>query len=93
MLDVFSRLADSGCEALTIGQYIAPSRSSLPVQDYVPPAAFDELRAAALKAGFRWVKAGPFVRSSYQEEKLVFAEREAFKTGGRTRNGSKRVEC
>jgi lipoic acid synthetase len=67
----FRRLADSGCEALTIGQYLAPSRSSLPVREYVTPARFDAYRDMALDAGIRLVKSGPFVRSSYHAEELM----------------------
>lgn len=71
LLDAFKRLADSGCEALTVGQYLAPSRSSAPVRAYVTPEDFEAIRDAALETGFRKVKAGPFVRSSYQAEELI----------------------
>jgi lipoic acid synthetase len=71
LLDAFRRLADSGCEALTVGQYLAPSRSSVPVREYVPPGDFEAIRDAALRTGFRMVKAGPFVRSSYQADELI----------------------
>jgi lipoic acid synthetase len=71
MLLTFRQLAESGCEALTIGQYLAPSRSSLPVREHVTPAEFDAYRDMALNAGLKRVKAGPFVRSSYQAEELM----------------------
>jgi lipoic acid synthetase len=56
---------------LTVGQYLAPSRSGFPVQEYVTPDDFDVIREAALRMGFRRVKAGPFVRSSYQADELI----------------------
>ena len=72
--ETFRQLAESGCEALTIGQYLAPSKSALPVREYVTPAEFDAYRDLALNAGLKRVKAGPFVRSSYQAEELIGAE-------------------
>jgi len=54
-----------GCDILTLGQYLRPSRDHLPVERYLPPAEFAELRAAALAMGFRHVESGPLVRSSY----------------------------
>ena len=71
LIEAFKRLVDSGCEALTVGQYIAPSRSSIPVREYVAPEDFDAIRNAALETGFRRVKAGPFVRSSYRADELM----------------------
>ncbi len=52
-------------DLLTIGQYLRPSASHLPVARYYTPAEFDELRDAGLRMGFRHVEAGPLVRSSY----------------------------
>jgi len=64
------------CDVATIGQYLQPSRRSLPVTRYVPPAEFDEWRAHGLAAGFRMVFSGPFVRSSYMAD-LVSEEAHA----------------
>jgi lipoic acid synthetase len=61
----FEDLAGASCEMLTIGQYLAPSSRHHPVDKFYTPEEFDELRAAALKLGFRSVLAGPLVRSSY----------------------------
>ena len=55
-------------DVATIGQYLQPSRRSLPVMRYVPPAEFDEWQNYGLAAGFRMVFAGPFVRSSYMAD-------------------------
>lgn len=65
VLEVFADLARIGCDILTLGQYLRPSASHLPVERYVPPEEFDHLRTAALGFGFRHVESGPLVRSSY----------------------------
>src|SRR3569623_1346377 len=56
-----------GCqaEAVTLGQFLRPSRYHLAVQDYVTPAQFDEYAAAVRAMGFKCVKACALVRSSY----------------------------
>jgi lipoic acid synthetase len=62
---VLRDLRAAGCDILTLGQYLQPSPTHLPVTRYVAPAEFGDLRAAALALGFRHVEAGPLVRSSY----------------------------
>ena len=62
---VFADLAAVGCNILTLGQYLRPSSSQLPVERYLPPAEFAVLRDEALHFGFRHVESGPLVRSSY----------------------------
>lgn len=57
---------DTGCEILTIGQYLQPSPAHYPLARYVTPAEFDTYKKEALDMGFRFVSSGPFVRSSYQ---------------------------
>lgn len=64
-------LADVGCHILTLGQYLAPSADHVQVDRFVHPNEFDELRAYALKLGFRHVESGPMVRSSYHAESQV----------------------
>ncbi len=63
-------LADHGCDMLTIGQYLQPTRNHLPVQKFYPPQEFEELAALARDMGFKKVASGPFVRSSYKAEEL-----------------------
>jgi len=65
LLDTFARLAESGVEILTIGQYLRPTLQHLPVARYYHPDEFAALRAQAMSLGFRHVEAGPLVRSSY----------------------------
>jgi len=63
-------LRASGCDILTMGQYLQPSAEHLPVQRFLPPEEFADLKQEALDMGFAGVASGPFVRSSYQAEKL-----------------------
>ncbi|MCB1621974.1 MAG: lipoyl synthase [Thiothrix sp.] len=57
-----------GCRMLTIGQYLAPSDSHLPVERYYTPEEFEELRRYAEEIGFEAVASGPLVRSSYHAD-------------------------
>jgi lipoic acid synthetase len=54
-----------GVQILTLGQYLRPTRSHLPMVRYYTPAEFAELKALALSLGFGHVESGPLVRSSY----------------------------
>jgi lipoic acid synthetase len=65
LLAVVRDLRDAGCDILTLGQYLRPSKEHIPVARYVPPAEFAELKSAALAMGFHHVESGPLVRSSY----------------------------
>src|SRR3954447_15567634 len=65
LLQVFRDVAATGCDILTIGQYLRPSRDHLPMTRLYTPREFGELKSEALKMGFRHVKSGPLVRSSY----------------------------
>jgi lipoic acid synthetase len=58
------------CDIATIGQYLQPTRNSLPVVRYVEPGEFDAWRDYGLKAGFRNVFSGPLVRSSYMADQV-----------------------
>jgi lipoic acid synthetase len=58
-------------ELLTIGQYLPPAGSPLPLVRYVHPKEFEELRSKALELGFKGVLAGPLVRSSYNAYHLM----------------------
>lgn len=69
VLAVLSDLRSVGCDYLSIGQYLAPSRSHYPVQEYISPVRFEELRLVALEIGFAHVESGPYVRSSYHAGK------------------------
>jgi lipoic acid synthetase len=68
---VLRDLACIGCDFLTIGQYLQPSKANLPVVEYVEPAVFEEYKYLAEAMGFRYAASGPFVRSSYHAEEAV----------------------
>ncbi|MFH1312249.1 MAG: lipoyl synthase [Candidatus Eisenbacteria bacterium] len=57
-------LADAGCDIVVVGQYMRPSMTHLPVQEYIDPAVFDELKDYARELGLVGV-CGPKARSSY----------------------------
>jgi lipoic acid synthetase len=63
-------LRNAGCQFLTLGQYLQPSKKHLPVIRYVPPEEFEQWRQGALDMGFLGVASGPFVRSSYHARNL-----------------------
>ena len=63
-------LFDHGCDILTIGQYLQPTKQHLDVEKYYEPGEFEELEKIAREIGFKQVAAGPFVRSSYNAEEL-----------------------
>ena len=75
--EVRTAMADlrvAACDTLTIGQYLQPTRTHLPVVEYVAPEMFAEYAKVGRELGFRHVAAGPFVRSSYHAED-TFEER------------------
>lgn len=61
----------AGCQILTIGQYLQPTRRHYPVTEYITPKQFAEYRTNGLKKGFQQVESGPLVRSSYCAEKHI----------------------
>lgn len=69
ILETMDDLRQVNCSILTLGQYLQPTRRHYPVQEYVHPDRFVELREIALDKGFRHVESGPLVRSSYHAER------------------------
>ena len=65
---VMRDLRAHNCDMLTLGQYLQPSKHHLPVQRYVTPEEFDQLRADGEAMGFSSVASGPMVRSSYHAD-------------------------
>jgi len=62
MQDLFNR---TGCDILTIGQYLQPTRTHLPIDRWVTPKQFDRYKQLGLGIGLKHVESGPLVRSSY----------------------------
>lgn len=61
----------AGCDILTIGQYIQPSKAHLEVAKYYTPEEFEELNRLAREIGFKHWQIGPLVRSSYRAADLI----------------------
>jgi lipoyl synthase len=65
LLETFAEIQQTGCDILTVGQYLAPTPKHIPIEKYYTPEEFAFLRQEALRLGFRYVESGPLVRSSY----------------------------
>jgi lipoic acid synthetase len=66
IVETLRDLRDAGCDLLTVGQYLQPTRAHWPVSRYLPPEEFEEIQDLALRMGFLGVASGPRVRSSYR---------------------------
>lgn len=71
VFETMDDLRSVGCEVLTIGQYLQPTKHHLPVKEFVTPEMFEKFKKVGLKKGFRYVESSPLVRSSYHAEKHV----------------------
>jgi len=71
ILETMDDLLEAGCQVMTIGQYMQPTRDHLPVSEWVTPEQFKEYEEIGLKKGFRFVESHPLVRSSYHAEKHI----------------------
>ena len=69
ILVVMKDLFNAGCDVLTIGQYLQPTRMHLSVENFVTPEKFAEYKQIGLDMGFKYVESGPLVRSSYHAER------------------------
>ena len=65
VLEVMKDAIKSGCDILTLGQYLQPTKEHLPIDRYVHPDEFLMLKEEGISMGFRHVESGPLVRSSY----------------------------
>lgn len=71
VLEVMHELVGVGCDILTLGQYLQPTKNHLPVDRFVHPDEFAEYKKIGLEIGFNYVESGPLVRSSYHAERHV----------------------
>ena len=71
VIDTMSDLREVECDILTLGQYLQPTQSHLPVKRYVRPEEFAMLKQRGLEMGFRYIESGPLVRSSYHAAEQV----------------------
>ena len=63
--EALADLRAAGCDLLTLGQYLQPTRKHLPVEEFIHPDQFAEHKTTAEAMGFTHVASGPLVRSSY----------------------------
>ena len=68
LLSVLHDLRAAGCEIVSIGQYLQPTKDHLAVHRYYDPGEFEDLKQHGMALGFRHVESGPLVRSSYHAE-------------------------
>ena len=73
VIQTMQDLRDSLVDVITIGQYLQPTKNHLPVNRFVHPDEFKELREIGYQMGYDYVESGPLVRSSYHSEKHVIA--------------------
>ncbi len=66
LIELMHQVYATGCDVVTIGQYLRPSPKHLPVERYYHPDEFKELARIGMEIGFGHVEAGPLVRSSYK---------------------------
>ncbi len=69
--EVLTDIREVGCEILTIGQYLPPTKAHYPLQRYYRPEEFADLKELGFEMGFTHVESGPLVRSSYHAEEAV----------------------
>jgi len=70
VLSVMSHLIDARCDFLTIGQYLQPGRTNIPVVEYIKPEIFEQYKVKGLEMGFKAVSSSPLTRSSMDAEKM-----------------------
>jgi lipoyl synthase len=71
VIQTLNDLANAGCDVVTIGQYLQPTKKHLPVQRFVHPDEFAEYKEIGYELGLDYVESGPLVRSSYHSERHV----------------------
>jgi lipoyl synthase len=71
VFEAMDHLAENGCDILTLGQYLQPTKMHHEVIEFIHPDMFDLYREEGLKRGIKYVESGPLVRSSYHSERHV----------------------
>ncbi|CAA6799076.1 MAG: Lipoate synthase [uncultured Aureispira sp.] len=71
MMKIMDDLVAHGCDVLTIGQYLQPTKRHIDVAEYVHPDIFAEYKEIGLAKGLDYVESGPMVRSSYHAERHI----------------------
>lgn len=71
VFEIMDDLVENGCDVMTIGQYLQPTKMHLEVKEFVTPKQFERYNEIGMKKGFKIVESGPMVRSSYHAEKHI----------------------
>lgn len=71
ILETMDDLRSVGCEIMTIGQYLQPTKNHFPLKEYIHPDTFAEYGKIGKEKGFRHIESAPMVRSSYHAEKHI----------------------
>jgi len=66
LMQTLRDIAGTGCDIITIGQYLSPKLNALPVERFYTPEEFEEIKGRAYEYGFKHVESSPLVRSSYK---------------------------
>lgn len=69
---IMDDLVAHGCDILTLGQYLQPTKMHIEVKEFVTPELFEHFQEEGMRRGFKYVESGPLVRSSYHAERHVF---------------------
>jgi lipoyl synthase len=72
MFKAMDDLVAHGCDILTLGQYLQPTKMHIEIAEYIHPDLFAEYKEIGLQKGFKYIESGPLVRSSYHAERHVF---------------------
>jgi lipoic acid synthetase len=71
VLKAMDDLVENGCDVLTLGQYLQPTKMHIEVAEFIHPDMFAEYKEIGLAKGFNFVESGPLVRSSYHAERHI----------------------
>lgn len=71
VIETMDDLLMAGCKVFTIGQYLQPTNSHLPVKEYIHPDVFEKYKLIGLERGFKNIESAPLVRSSYHAERHI----------------------
>lgn len=72
VIESMQDLRNNGVHILTLGQYLQPTKSHLPIASFITPEQFAHYKQLGMQMGFTYVESGPLVRSSYHAEKHLF---------------------
>lgn len=74
VVESMHELRGAKVDIITIGQYLQPSRGHIPVTEYISPTTFEAYKEIAYGMGFKFVAAGPFIRSSYKAAEMYLSD-------------------